>query len=113
MVTTYPSRHLAIFRAGKNDEGTAAGREELEQFVMATLHALIEEERNGPDGVSSLSTLCRVDVGLMISNGECNFFVSEIERTIGLGIFGKEGIPIIAEYLGKMWVFPVDSTGQH
>ena len=95
-----------MFRAGKNDAGTAAGRAQLEQFATTTLHALVYEERAGPDGTSTLAELCRMDVGLMVRDGECNFCVSEIERTFGLDIFGEEGIPPLAHSLAAMLVLP-------
>ena len=45
-----------------------------------------------------------MDIGVMSYSGRSYYFVSEIERTIGLGIFGQTYIQDIASRLSKLCV---------
>ena len=90
----------------KNDGPNAdslTGYDELCDFSLTTLRALIEEEENGPHGSSSLSKLCRLDIGIMRYNNECHYFVSEVERTVGVGIFGSAQVTVMAQHLARVW----------
>ena len=88
---------------GSNTD-SVTGYNELCDFSLTTLRALIEEEENGPHGSSSLSKLCRLDIGIMRYNNECHYFVSEVERTVGLGIFGDTQVEKMAQHLAKVWL---------
>ncbi|KAK7678963.1 hypothetical protein QCA50_018103 [Cerrena zonata] len=81
-----------------------AGRIELIDFATRTLRALVHRELRGPYGGTTLSKLCRLDIGVMVANDRCHYFISEIERTVGLGIFDPKMVSVIAEKLGKMWM---------
>ncbi|KAK7676831.1 hypothetical protein QCA50_020167 [Cerrena zonata] len=81
-----------------------AGRVELIAYASKTLDALISREKRGAFGATSLAGMCRMDIGVIIRGSRCDYFVSEIERTIGLGIFGPDMVPLMAERLGRLWL---------
>ena len=84
--------------------GPTPGYQELCNFSLSTLRALIKEEERGPHGSSSLSKLCRLDIGVMERQAQCYYFVSEVERTVGLGIFGDTQVEKMAQHLAKVWL---------
>ena len=84
--------------------GPTPGYQELCNFSLSTLRALIKEEERGPHGSSSLSKLCRLDIGVMERQAQCYYFVSEVERTVGLGIFVDTQVEKMAQHLAKVWL---------
>ena len=86
------------------DGDAVSGYQELCNFSLSTLRALIKEEERGPHGSSSLSKLCRLDIGVMERQAQCYYFVSEVERTVGLGIFGDTQVEKMAQHLAKVWL---------
>ena len=99
-----PSSESFLTAGGSSVPGIKTGYEQLCEFSLTSLKALIRAEEKGPCGSSSLSKICLMDIGVMSYSGRSYYFVSEIERTIGLGIFGQTYIQDIASRLSKLCV---------
>ena len=81
--------------------GPTPGYQELCNFSLSTLRALIKEEERGSHRLSSLSDLCRLNTGIM-EHKECYYFVGETERTVRLDIFGDMQVEQMARHLAMV-----------
>lgn len=48
-----------------------------------------------------------MDIGVIRRQNRCDYFVGEVERTVGLGIFDIHYVPVVAQHLGAMWLSPL------
>jgi hypothetical protein len=66
------------------DQGSVAEREkaqeEFQTFVTKTYEGLYEIESRVLGGRPSIGIFCRMDIGLIRSNGSIHYFVNEVER---------------------------------
>lgn len=60
-----------------------AGKKEFEDFVLGTWSKLVRQETRINGGKSSLAVFCRMDVGILLLDGNDRpqYFVNEVERT--------------------------------
>ena len=79
------------------------GYNELCDFSLITLRALTKEEKKDPHGSSSLLKLYRLGIGIMQYTNKCDYFVNEVERTVGVGIFGDSQVAVVAQHLTRVW----------
>ena len=100
---TYPVSTSFLNKDDGPNTDSVTGYNELCDFSLTTLRALIKEEEKGPHGSSSLSKLCRLDIGIMKYNNRCDYFVNEVERTVGVGIFGDSQVTVMAQHLARVW----------
>ena len=93
-------------RRGGTVKERRAADEELHNFCLKTLNALVQRERF-PD--SSLQLICRMDISLIrAADGTLNYFVNEVERGIAICLFGcvREDYVVdrVADELGPLLV---------
>ena len=69
-------------------EEATNGHGVFKKFVEDTVQAVAntENSRRG-DSSSSLQVFCRVDVGVLDHQGPYHYFVSELERSLTVGLF--------------------------
>ena len=81
-------------------EKDGSGMMELLDFASQTLEGLIERESAQHD--SSLGGWCRMDIGLLRRQDDWYYFVNEVERSIGLGLYGEEVIEAVTNPLADL-----------
>jgi hypothetical protein len=88
-------------RSEPNITVTRKAKAELVDFVLKTLRCVIAQEQRQYGAVPSLMQFCRVDVGLIrTEGGYLNYFVNEIERGINVGLWTgafPEKVGLVAE----------------
>jgi hypothetical protein len=80
-----------IHRDGGTLDELQAGRQQLHDFVLDTLNALVKIEKSRTQAtVSSLEHLARVDVSVMHNDsGELAYFVNEVERGVSVCLYSR------------------------
>ncbi|KAK7676838.1 hypothetical protein QCA50_020174 [Cerrena zonata] len=68
-----------IWPQASDRAGEDAGRAELLEYATKTLDALIAYERRAAYGATSLTGMCRMDIGVLFRASRCDYFVSEID----------------------------------
>ena len=63
---------------------------------MTTYASLLRLENRRMGGVSTISTICRLDVGIMFDEkGSASYFINEVERTQTMSLWSRTpGVPL-------------------
>lgn len=70
----------------KADEGNVehrkGARDEFETFVKTVWNSVIMVEKDIVSGTPCTALFCRMDIGVMMKDGQISYFVNEIERSM-------------------------------
>jgi hypothetical protein len=67
-------------------------RKEFERFVIHTWEQLVYREKPHVAGTPSTALFCRMDVGVIVRNGQISYFVNEVERALTTSLW-MDGMP--------------------
>jgi hypothetical protein len=63
------------------------GNQELINFAMKSLKALIKQEEQGGNAKSNLRFFCRMDIGVMTNKSKYHYFVNGLSRSWDTAMF--------------------------
>jgi hypothetical protein len=82
------------FRAANRGtmEERRLAKKEFEDFVVDTWKSLVQMQKGGLGATPCTALFCRLDVGVMIRDGNPSYFVNEVERSLTTSLW-MEAMP--------------------
>ena len=63
-------------------EERKSAKKEFEEFVLGTWKQMVCMQKGAFEGTPCTAVFCRLDIGVMVRNGNAYYFVNEVERSL-------------------------------